>query len=242
MGRLHFVSHKRRNFPSMSIKVLSLRVTLFALLALGLMSCGTSDRPYFTAKEEPWRAREERACLNSGHVRETRFLRSRASLGGPSVCGAIRPFEMSGAAGGRVLMKPSAMLRCPMVPHVESWVRGSVIPAARRHFGSPVVQMHVAASYSCRPRNGIRGGKLSEHGRANALDISSFTLADGRKVTVKRGWRGDYREQAFLRAVHQGACANFTTVLGPNADKHHQDHFHFDLARHGRTGTYRVCR
>ncbi len=226
----------------MSIKDFSLRVTIISVLALTLSSCGTSTTPYFTAKKEPWRAKEERACLNSGRVRETRFLRSRASLGGPSVCGAIRPFEMSGAAGGRVRMKPSAMLRCPMVPHVENWVRGSVIPAAWQQFGSPVVQMHVAASYSCRPRNGIRGGKLSEHGRANALDISSFTLADGRKVTVKDGWHGHPREQAFLRAVHKGACSNFTTVLGPNADRHHHNHFHFDLARHGRTGTYRVCR
>ena len=219
-----------------------LRVTILMVLALGVSSCGTSDRPYFTAKVEPWRAKEERACLNSGQVREHRFLKSRSSLGGPNACGAIRPFLMSGAAGGRVRMEPAATLRCPMVPHVEKWIRGSVIPASWHHFGSPVVKMHVAASYSCRPRNGIRGGKLSEHGRANALDISSFTLADGRKVTVKKGWRGGAREQAFLRAVHKGGCANFTTVLGPNADRHHQDHFHFDLARHGRKGTYRVCR
>jgi hypothetical protein len=31
-------------------------------------------------------------------------------------------------------------------------------------------------------------------------------------------------------------------VLGPNADRYHQDHLHFDLASHGNRGTYRVCK
>ena len=32
-----------------------------------------------------------------------------------------------------------------------------------------------------------------------------------------------------------------TRVLGPG-DRDHHDHFHFDLASHGRRGTYRVCK
>ncbi|MEL7302890.1 MAG: extensin family protein, partial [Pseudomonadota bacterium] len=113
---------------------------------------------------------------------------------------------------------------------------------ADRWLGSHVVKVRVASSYGCRPINHKRGGKLSEHGRANAIDISAFELADGRIVNLKRGWRGPKSERRFLRTVHRGACNIFTTVLGPNADRFHHDHFHFDLARHGRTGTYRVCR
>ena len=44
------------------------------------------------------------------------------------------------------------------------------------------------------------------------------------------------RERAFLHAVHDGACAQFTTVLSPDYDANHRDHFHLDLARRGPDG------
>lgn len=214
---------------------------LLVAAALALWGCGTQGN--FVAKHEPWRADEEQACLTSGAIRESNFLRSRSALGGPGdFCGAIRPFEMSAADNGRILMKPAAMLRCPMVPAVERWVQLVVEPAARTYLGSPLVELKVAASYSCRPINHVSGGRLSEHGHANALDISTFHLADGHVVTVKGGWYGDERERAFLRAVHRGACGEFTTVLGPEADAMHRDHFHMDLARHGRDGMNRICK
>lgn len=37
-------------------------------------------------------------------------------------------------------------------------------------------------------------------------------------------------EAAFLRRLHKGACTAFGTVLGPEANEAHRDHFHFDLA------------
>lgn len=216
----------------------SLAVIFAAVLALLGCSTGGSD---FVAKNEPWRAAEESSCNAAGVVRPSPVIQSRAALGGPSVCGAARPFEMSGALGGRITMKPPALLRCPMIPQVERWVSESVAPMARYYLGQPVVELAVAASYSCRPINHVSGGKLSEHGYANALDISAFVLADGRRISVKGDWYGSDTERAFLRAVHDGACRQFTTVLGPEADSHHRDHFHMDLARHGRDGLHRVC-
>lgn len=213
-----------------------------AIGAVALLVWGCSTQPNFVAKEEPWRADEEQACLTSGVIKNTPFLQSRSALGGPSVCGASHPFEMTAAAEGRVSLKPSAMLRCPMVPAVERWVQTVVEPAARAHFGSPVVEVKVAASYSCRPINHVSGGRLSEHGHANALDVSFFQLANGHVITVKGGWNGDASERAFLRAVHRGACSEFTTVLGPEANAMHHDHFHLDLARHGRDGFNRICK
>lgn len=224
------------------------RVLVLLLIGSAVLSplsgCGKgSDEPRFVAKYEPWRAAEERQCLASGIVQYSRFVHARSSLGGPSVCGAERPFEMSGAAGGRVSLKPAAILRCPMIPAVDRWVTQVVDPAARSYFGLPVSDLKVAASYGCRPINHQSGARLSEHGHANAIDISAFHLPNGRVVTVKSGWfGGDERERAFLRAVHRGACDTFTTVLGPYADAYHRDHFHLDLARHGRDGTYRVCK
>ncbi len=210
--------------------------------ALLLLLWGCSSGPYFVAKYEPWRNEEESACLSSGAVRENVYLRTRSTLGGPSVCGAARPFEMSAAAGGRVALRPPALLRCPMVPQVERWVALTVEPAARAYLGAPLAELRVAASYSCRPMNNVEGATLSEHGHANAIDISAFVLADGRKITVEDGWRGSEREQRFLRVVHHGACSEFTTVLGPDHDALHRDHFHLDLARHGADGLSRICK
>lgn len=225
-----------------ALRFLSILMIGSAVLA-PISGCGIGGGgPDFVAKYEPWRATEERQCLASGIVRQSPFVHMRSALGGPSVCGAEQPFVVSGTAGGRVQLNPAATLRCPMVPALDNWVQTVVEPAARFHFGVPLHTLKVAGSYGCRPINHVSGAKLSEHGHANAVDISEFEFANGRKVTVKDGWRGDAREQAFLRAVHRGACDTFTTVLGPFADANHQDHFHMDLARRGRTGTNRVCK
>jgi len=215
-------------------------VALTLPAALALWAC--SQTPYFVAKEEPWRADEERWCLAAGLVRESPFVEARASLGGPSPCGAIRPFSVAAAAHGSVQLRPAALLRCPMVPAVERWVEGVVKPAARRYLRTDVVELKVAASYSCRPMNNTHGASLSEHGHANAVDISAFVLANGSRVDVKSGWWGALAERTFLRAVHGGACDIFTTVLGPGYDANHRDHFHLDLARHGRDGEGRICK
>lgn len=208
---------------------------------LAVQGCSTGG-PNFVAKHEPWREDEESACIAAGAVRPNRFIQTRAALGGPSQCGTARPFEMSAAGNGRVLLQPVALLRCPMIPQVERWVTETIEPAALRYYGSPLVELKVAGSYGCRPINHVLGAKLSEHGYANALDISGFVLADGRKITVKGGWSGDQRESAFLRAVHSGACREFTTVLGPEYDRAHRDHFHVDLARRGRDGLGQTCK
>lgn len=218
------------------------RISVAFAISLLVTLVGCSGQQRFVAKDEPWRQDDERQCLASGYLRGSPFITPRSSLGGPSPCGAISPLQVSAAARGQVQLRPAAILRCPMVPATDHWVEKIVMPAARQHLGQDVVELKVAASYSCRPRNGILGAKLSEHGLANALDVSAFVLSDGHKLTVREGWRGgSAREQAFLRAVHQGACKTFSTVLGPNADAFHHDHFHLDLARHGRDGRVRVC-
>jgi hypothetical protein len=211
-----------------------------ALLAAALALSGCSSEPRFVVKDEPWRADEERACLASGVVRENHFVTARLGLGGPSVCGALRPFTVSATANGWVHLQPAALLRCQMVPAVDDWTQRVVIPAVRYYYGAQLVELKVAASYGCRPMNHVDGARLSEHGHANAVDISAFLLADGRTITVKGGWNGDPADRAFLRAVHRGSCDVFTTVLGPDYDANHHDHFHLDLARHGGSG--RICK
>jgi hypothetical protein len=210
---------------------------VFAALALWACSRG---QPNFVSKHEPWRADEERACLASGAVRESAFVSTRSSLGGPSACGAIQPFTVSATGRGQVALEPPAQLRCPMIPAVDYWMERVVLPAARQHLHTNVVALKIAGSYSCRAMNHVIGARLSEHGHANALDVSGFVLEGGYVIRVKTGWRGPLPEQNFLRAVHGGSCTVFTTVLGPEYDAKHHDHFHLDLARHRAEG--RICK
>jgi hypothetical protein len=129
-----------------------------------------------------------------------------------------------------------------MIPQVDRWVVEVIEPAARRTYGAALSEITVLGSYACRPINNVGGGYLSEHGRANALDVSAFTLTDGTRISVRSGWNGDWRQRAFLHAVHDGACAQFSTVLGPDYNSYHHDHFHVDLAYRGPDGLRTVCK
>ncbi len=82
---------------------------------------------------------------------EAGIIRTRAALGGPSACGAEQPFEMVAADHGRVVLKPAALLRCPMIPQVDRWVVNVIEPAARRTYGVSLAEITVLGSYACRP-------------------------------------------------------------------------------------------
>jgi hypothetical protein len=141
--------------------------------------------------------------------------------------------------GGPAAVTPAATLACPVISALDAWMANGVQPAAQRWFGQPVVEIKQISAYSCRGMNGQRGAPISEHAYGNALDIAAFTLADGRKVTVKGGWRGEPDEQGFLRDVHASACQQFSTVLAPGSNIYHYDHIHVDLAR--RRSGRQVC-
>jgi len=134
-------------------------------------------------------------------------------------------------AVGPVAIKPTATLACPIVSELDRWLADTVQPSAMRWFGVRVAEIKQISAYSCRGMNGNSHAHISEHAFGNALDISAFVLADGRRVTVKDGWRGMPEEQGFLRDVQSGACAHFTTVLAPGSNVYHYDHIHVDLMR-----------
>jgi hypothetical protein len=137
----------------------------------------------------------------------------------------------------RVSVAPAATLACPLVAALDHWMATGVQPSARRWFGQPVVEIKQISAYSCRSMNNQRGAPISEHAFGNALDVAAFTLADGRKITVRDGWHGTPEERAFLHDAHASACRMFATVLAPGSNAFHYDHMHVDLARHasGRT-------
>jgi hypothetical protein len=134
----------------------------------------------------------------------------------------------------RVAVKPAAILRCPMASAIADWVRTDVAQLATS-LGSVVTDLDNFDSFECRGRNRVVGAPLSEHGRANALDVRSFKLANGRSISLTDRTVARELRESVLHSV----CARFSTVLGPGSDWYHEDHIHLDLmARHN---DYKIC-
>jgi len=134
----------------------------------------------------------------------------------------------------RVAVTPAATLRCSMATAIADWVRNDVAPLAAK-LGSEIKVLDNFDSYECRGFNRIPGAHLSEHGRANALDVRAFKLTDGRSFSLTdRSVSRELRE-----TVLHSVCARFMTVLGPGSDWYHEDHIHLDLAE--RRNNYRIC-
>jgi len=157
------------------------------------------------------------------------------------VCGHAHPVMLVAVGSPSVHLVPRATVNCPLTGALSAWMQTGVQEAAMTHFGEQVVAVKNVSSYVCRARGNQPAAKMSEHAFANALDIAAFRLKSGRWITVADHWTIASAESQFLKAVHRGACALFTTVLGPNANTAHRDHFHLDLGKHGQTGTYRIC-
>ena len=123
-------------------------------------------------------------------------------------------------------------MTCPLARQFARWAREAMQPAAKAWLGSEVARIQSFGTFACRPVNSRAGAKLSEHGRANAVDVGAFILADGRRISVEEGWSSrDPDVRQFLRAVHNAACRRFSIVLGPDADAFHRDHLHFDMGQ-----------
>jgi hypothetical protein len=125
-------------------------------------------------------------------------------------------------------------VRCEFAESVAAWLRDEAAPRANK-LGAALRTVETYDDFECRGRNRVNGGKLSEHGKGNAVDLRAFILADGRSlgltdVSVAKEFRDEIRESA---------CHRFTTVLGPGADSHHESHIHLDLIE--RHNGYRMC-
>ena len=180
--------------------------------SLLLASCGMIDgrndnRPApsrdQTGQRLPPPSGDLRQCLAGLDRAGVRYRRlpDREFSGGCHARGAVQLLQVG------VPTRGLGAMTCPLADRYGRWVRDVLQPAARRHFGGEVTRVNVIATYSCRRIAG--SSRLSEHGKANAIDISQHSvLADGhREVTVLEGWNNsDRRERAFLRDLHQGAC------------------------------------
>ncbi|KPQ35664.1 MAG: hypothetical protein HLUCCX21_01215 [Porphyrobacter sp. HL-46] len=130
--------------------------------------------------------------------------------------------------GDYPLTPDTPAVTCPVAVALELWRRDSVAPAARTLIGSELARIEHLGAFSCRRMYGAADGPWSEHATANAIDIAGFVFADGRRISVSDDWEGAAPEAAFLREVRDGACASFATVLSPDYNAAHADHFHLD--------------
>ncbi|MEM9107657.1 MAG: extensin family protein, partial [Pseudomonadota bacterium] len=133
-----------------------------------------------------------------------------------------------------------AIMGCEVSESLANWTVKVAIPQAKLKFGKPLTEIEQYASYVCRSRNSLRGARLSEHAKGNAIDLGRFHLADGTVVDVASDADEDSPEQRFLQVLRDEGCTYFKTVLGPGSDPYHDTHFHFDMAQR-RNGSH-YCR
>jgi hypothetical protein len=222
-------------------------------------------------------------------------------------CGTPAPLLLHSIGGtAKVSFDPPPLMNCRLAAGLARWVDTVLQPTAREVLGARITRIVGASSYACRNIYNKPNLPLSEHATGNAVDIAAFVTADGRTISVAKGWGATERdiaaaqkkavadaakaeskktkaaaadeesatpiepptkkssvdkkpnvhktglraeramaspvvtatvsitaakttEAAFLRRLHHGACSVFGTVLGPEANEAHRDHFHFDM-------------
>ena len=180
-------------------------------------------------------ARDLAACLERLRALQVAFTEEPSV--GEVACHVAHPLKVTSVGSGVALL-PEAVLNCRTAEALALWTRNVVLPAASELLQAKPARIVHRSAYVCRPRNNQPGAKLSEHAHANAVDISLIAFADREPVDIGAADAAE-AEGAFQAAIRQGACAYFTTVLGPGSDAAHETHFHFDLA--DRRSGYRLC-
>ena len=170
-------------------------------------------------------SRETQACYADLSRDAVRFspLPDRDYGGGCRVVGAVQLIDVGVPVTGITAM------RCGLAEQFIGWTRNAVAPAAYQVLGSRLVRVETMGTYACRNTVGTTTERLSGHGLANAVDVSAFILADGRRISVKDSWRsGDGDVQRFWKLIHASACKRFGTVLSPDYNAAHHDHLHLE--------------
>lgn len=206
-------------------------VATFALLA----AAGCSILPDGAERASPRQSRapvavspNARQCLAGLAATQASFvpLSDKYYGGGCSTLSSVTLSRLQGDSEAFDLSNLGPVA-CPLAESFAGWARYGVDRAARQILGSGLVRIETMGSYSC--RNVAGSGRLSAHARAEAIDVAAFVLADGRRISVLNDWNGGSAERRFLRVVHESACKRFGTVLGPNYNAAHHNHFHLEL-------------
>ncbi|MES2339972.1 MAG: extensin family protein [Pseudomonadota bacterium] len=163
-----------------------------------------------------------------------------------TACGYADGVRPTGGAAALRYAPAALGMACPVAAGMAMLEWNVIQPAAERHFGAKVRTIEHFGSYNCRRMYGRSQGDYSQHATADAIDLSGFVLSDGTRISVVGDWTAKdgklaAEKAAFLREVRDGACDLFATVLSPDYNAAHRDHFHLDQANRG-MGGWRACR
>lgn len=135
-------------------------------------------------------------------------------------CGAEAPVRLiTIGKKPEVALSPPPVLTCGMVGALHTWLTKDLQPLARKSLGADVIKIESMSDYSCRNAYGRTKTKLSEHGRANALDIRGFVTSKGETAVVLTGWGETQRDIAAredaLRKAAEKAAAESAKIARP---------------------------
>ncbi len=168
------------------------------------------------------------ACISQLGAAGARFDALPDTYAAPG-CNKLGTVQLSALSGDASQFGISNIgpVQCHVASAFGDWARFGVDRAARQILGSPLARIETMGSYAC--RNVAGSNRRSAHSRAEAIDVSGFVLEDGRRITLASDWDGGTAaEREFLRVVHGSACKRFGTVLGPEYNRAHEDHFHLE--------------
>lgn len=191
------------------------------------------DEPNVITPFKLWRLQEDPAlCEAALHTSTLRYTHQ-ADSAADAKCPLSNTLRIQ---GGDVALSSSFLASCRLAVAYALFDIHQLQPAAQAVFGQKVARVDHLGSFACRNIYNRSEGRLSQHATANALDIAGFRLADGRRISVLKDWKDDGDDGRFLRLVRDGACQQFNTVLSPDYNAAHRNHFHLDMGR------WRVCR
>ena len=215
-----------------------LRMAIIGLASLALGACSLLPSGSVASPKQPARSTlatqmpvssDAQKCLAQLGKSGSKFspIPDRYYGAGCSTLNAVRMDELRSDLA-KVQLSNLGPLACPAANRFAGWARFGVDRAAKQMLGSELVRIETMGSYSCRNISG--SSRRSAHSTAEAVDVSGFVLADGRRITVSNHWSaGSAKEREFLRVILRSACKRFGTVLGPEYNAAHRDHFHLEL-------------
>ncbi|MFL0356030.1 extensin family protein [Erythrobacter sp. GH1-10] len=172
--------------------------------------------------------RADAACIADLTSAGARFSALPDTYAGPG-CNKLGTVQLSALSGDMSQFGVSNIgpVQCRTAQAFNAWARFGVDRAARQLLGSRLERIETMGSYAC--RNVAGSDRRSAHATAGAIDVSAFVLEDGRRISLTDDWHGGTpAEREFLRVVHKSACKRFGTVLGPDYNRAHEDHFHLE--------------
>lgn len=213
------------------------RNAMIALLALAASGCSVLQSPESDRADTTRSVRTTSApvavtsaaqiCLAELGSRRARFT-ALPDAYYSSGCSAVDSVNLTALPSddGEIFVTNLSPVYCPLANDFAAWAQFGVDRTARQMLGSRLVRIETFGSYSC--RNVGSSSRRSAHASAQAIDVAAFVLADGRRITVKDGWSLGGVEKQFLQRIQASACRRFGTVLGPDYNAAHRDHFHLE--------------